>query len=112
MAVPFYYDFTYYRGDSLTFYVFPIDKEGNPIDLDAYDAVFTIANARGPDPAFSITATAVIDNTRIVCTIPPSVGAQLEGTSYVYDIQVNSGVENVYTYLTGNINVTLDVSEA
>jgi hypothetical protein len=32
------------------------------------------------------------------------------GVPYVYDVQVTSGAGEVYTYLTGNINVTEGVS--
>ncbi len=112
MAIPATFNIQYYRGDTYEFWINAKDNEGNELDLDAYTALFTIATERGPSPAFSTTATATIDGSRILCTISPAVGETLTAGPYVYDIQVKSGSTNVYTYLTGSISVSLDVSEA
>ena len=112
MAGPIYHDFKYYRGDTYTLVLRVKDGDLNPLDLTGWTPVFTIASARGPNPDFSITATASISGSIITCTIPPAVGQQLINSLYVYDIQVSNGSTNVYTYVTGNITVELDVSEA
>ena len=112
MALPATYDINYYRGDSYGFIINAKDIDGTELDLSLYTALFTIASARGPSPDFSTAATATIDGSQIICTISPTVGATLDGGPYVYDVQVKQGSSNVYTYLTGSINVTLDVSEA
>jgi hypothetical protein len=112
MALPATYDINYYRGDSYEFIINAKDIDGTELDLSAYTALFTIASERGPSPSFSTAATATIDGSQIICTISPTVGATLTSGPYVYDVQVKQGSSNVYTYLTGSINVTLDVSEA
>lgn len=112
MAIPATYNINYYRGDTTEFWIDVKDNEGNAVDLSAYTAKFIIASARGPAPAFSTSASATIDNSRILCTITPAVGATLTAGPYVYDVQVNLGSSNVYTYLTGNIYTTLDVADA
>lgn len=112
MAIPVFFDLNYYRGDTLIFYINAKDNEGNTIDLDGWTPLFTIASARGPNPSFSVSATASIAESIITCTLPPAVGEQLINNTYVYDVQVSNGSTNVYTYLTGNVYVTLDVSEA
>lgn len=112
MALPATYDINYYRGDTYSFTIAAKDNEGNPLDLSAYTALFTIASSRGASPTFSTAATATIDGSSILCTISPTVGASLTAGPYVYDVQIKQGSTNVYTYLTGSISVTLDVSEA
>jgi hypothetical protein len=50
----------------------------------------------------------------IVCTIIPTLGNTLiAGTTYFYDVSVqkNDDAEEIYTLLTGNINVTADITE-
>lgn len=112
MATPANFDIHYYRGDTYTFYIVPTDTDGNELDLSSFTALFSIASARGPDPAFDVAASASIDGSRILCTISPTVGLQLVDAQYVYDVQVSSGPSEVHTYLTGNVYVTLDVTEA
>jgi hypothetical protein len=118
MAIPANYDIRYYRGDTYKFYIQPKDDQGNPISVSAYTAAFTIANYRGPEQnpgsptRVTYTATATCSGTTISCTIPPAIGAQLSSsTTYVYDVQIAAGGD-VYTYLTGNILVTEDVTGA
>lgn len=115
--IPANFDISYYRGDTYVFYINAKDNEGNDLDLSAYTPSFIIANYRGPDqggsnPRVAYTATASISGSRITCTISPTIGANLTAGPYVYDVQVANGSANVYTYLTGTISVTLDVSGA
>ena len=117
MSLPATKNMTYYRGDTLEFSIRPLDSEGAAIDLSAYDATFTIATARGAAPSFSLVADAVIVANVINCTITPDDGATLSsGTSYVYDVEVGNPVggpyTTVYTYVTGTMTVTDDVSNA
>lgn len=112
MALPATYDINYYRGDKYQFIINAKDQEGNDLDISAYTALFTIASSRGPTPSFSTSATASISGSQITCTISPTIGATLTAGPYVYDVQIKNGSANVYTYLTGSISVTLDVSEA
>lgn len=113
MALPATFDIYYYRGDTYTFYLNVKDSEGNLVDLEAggYDALLTIATSRGANPSSSWVLTPTIASSQVTCTITPAVGLQLDEGPYVYDVQVSDG-SNVYTYLTGNIYITLDVSEA
>lgn len=113
MAIPASYDINYYRGDTYEFWIDVKDNDGVDVDLSAYTAKFVIASARGASPSYSVNATASIDGSRILCTITPAIGAALPiDTALVYDVQVNSGTTNVYTYLTGNLYMTLDVADA
>lgn len=114
MAFPGTYNFSYYKGDTFDFIINPKNPNGTAFDLTDYDSsLFTIATERGNPSAVVATATASVDasESRIVCEIPPSVGIQLSGTSYVYDIEIeDTSASTVYTLLTGTITVTQDVS--
>lgn len=116
--MPASYNLEYYRGDTLRFYLNVKDSNGAPLNLSGYSAVFTVATGRGstpPDPGggfpTSVVCQATILGSQITCTISPTNGNNMRaGVPYVYDVQVTSGAGEVYTYLTGNINVTEGVS--
>lgn len=118
--LPASFDIQYYRGDTYTFYINVKDANGTPVDLEAggYTGAFTIANYRGPEDLdigalVAYNGSITIDAAQIICTITPTLGAQLVAGPYVYDIQVEdvSG-DNVFTYLTGNVYVTMDITGA
>jgi hypothetical protein len=119
--MPATYNLEYYRGDTLKFYLNVKDGDGSPTSLSGASVVFTVATGRGssrPDPGggfpTSVACTATITdppNGRIECIITPSHGTDLKaGVAYVYDVEVTKTASEVYTYLTGNINVTEGVS--
>jgi hypothetical protein len=114
MALPGTYNFNYYKGDTFDFIVNPKNPNGTAFNLTEYDSsLFAIATERGNPAALVAYASASIDasQSRIICKIPPSVGVQLSGTSYVYDIEIeNISASTVYTFLTGTITVIQDVS--
>lgn len=120
MAFPGNYNISYYKGDTYEFNIYPKDSNGQPFNLTGYVANFTIATSRGPNPALSVQAYAVIpsDAASVRCAILPSDSAELvAGTTYVYDIEIVKEDEElpyplVYTLLTGNISVTGDVTGA
>jgi hypothetical protein len=112
MAFPATYNIAYYRGDQFDFVINPKNPNGTTFALDGYSALFIIASERGNPASFvafgSASVNTALDN--VTCKISPTVGNQLSGTSYVYDIQVsNSSTSAVYTLLTGDINITQDV---
>lgn len=114
MAFPGTYNFSYYRGDTFRFNIFP--KQGNtPFDLTDYTADFTIADSRGSG-ATQYTATTTVDSTQdlVVCEITPATGRNLApGTNWVYDVQItNSNSGTIFTILTGNITPTDDITGA
>jgi hypothetical protein len=126
MAFPSTYNFSYYKGDTFEFKIYPKNSNGSAFDLTTYalsavppgdGAKFTIATSRGASGvANRVTASAVIslsDNS-IVCTITPANGNQLlANSSYVYDVEISKGSgTTVFTLLTGNISVTDQVSGA
>lgn len=118
MALPASFDIYYYRGDTYSFYLNVRDAEGNPLDLEAenYQGLFTIAKYRGPEteesgPKEETTGTVLVIGSQLQCTIPPATGANLTNGPYVYDVQVKKSADYVYTYVTGNIYVTLDVGD-
>jgi hypothetical protein len=114
MAFPATYNFNYYRGDTYDFIINPKNPNGEPFDLTNFNsALFVISTARGTAGTSVGSGSAQIDlsNDRIVCEITPTVGSQLSGASYVYDVEiVDSSSSTVYTLLTGNISVTQDVA--
>lgn len=121
MAFPGTYNFSYYRGDTLSFNVFPKDSSGAVFSLEEYvyekSPAFTISTARGdagiPDQ-IKCFAEISDDFTHIVCTIRPEDGEKMQaGVSYVYDIEISrpsSPYDIVHTLLTGNISVTDQVT--
>lgn len=119
MAFPGTYNFSYYKGDTLEFRVYPKDSTGAAFDLTGYDnltsPIFTIATTRGAESTISAYAEVVGSGSDayILCTIRPEDGDQLTaGTSYVYDIEINKTGDNydyIFTILTGTITVTEQV---
>lgn len=119
MSFPGTYNFSYYKGDTLEFRVYPKDSSGSAFDLTGYDnltsPIFTIATSRGAESTTSAYAEIVGSGTSayILCTIRPEDGDELNaGTQYVYDVEINKTGDNydfIYTILTGNITVTEQV---
>lgn len=113
MAFPSTYDFNYYRGDTAQFVARPKNaNDGSFFELTDYSASFTIADQRGAEGT-QYDADAVVNETTdiVTCTISPTVGRQLAAGTYVYDVQIDNGVE-IYTLLTGTITVTDDITGA
>jgi hypothetical protein len=126
MAFPGTYNFSYYKGDTFTFVIYPKTSTGSAFDLTSYTedqggngASFTVADARGSAGAssqLSGTATISLDDNSITCTLTPDIGSQLDAnTSYVYDVQIDKGSgasATVFTLLTGSISITDQVTGA
>lgn len=117
MAFPGTYNFTYYKGDTLEFKIYPKTTGGTPFALNDYTVSFNIATQRGLDSASQVNAYSAIssDNTHVVCVITPSDGNQLTAnTPYVYDVEIRypdaPEYPKVYTLLTGDITVTEQVT--
>lgn len=112
MAFPGLYNFNYYRGDTNQIVVRPKTANGESFALSGYTAQYTIATARGSSGTqYSATATIDSVNDLITCTISESTGRSLAAGTYVYDVEIDNGIE-VYTVLTGNITVTDDITGA
>jgi hypothetical protein len=126
MAFPGTYNFSYYKGDTFTFVIYPKTSTGSAFDLTSFaidqggnGATFTVASARGSagvSSQLSGSATISLDDDSITCVLTPDVGAQLDAnTSYVYDVQIDKGSGSsatVYTLLTGSITITDQVTGA
>lgn len=135
MAFPGTYNFTYYKGDTFEFRVYPKTADGNPFSLSpfVYDhdtdettidfdsAVFAFAEVRGGDSAtgyHKCYAKISNDQTYITCAIRPEDSAYLNPTkTYVYDVQVSkpSGGGDypiVITLMTGTISITDQVTSS
>jgi hypothetical protein len=112
MAFPGTFNFNYYRGDTDQFVIRPKTPNGGSFDLTGYSADFFIATSRGSSGT-QYEADAVVNETTdiVTCTIEPSVGRALVPGTYVYDVQINNGLQ-IYTLLTGTISVTDDISGA
>lgn len=120
MAFPGTFNFSYYKGDTYEFKVYPKNINGSTYDLSSYTSTaFTISTARGSEGvANQVVCTSEISSTDdyVLCTIKPANGGTLlAGTSYVYDVEISKTVEGspvVHTLLTGSIEVTDQVSGA
>ena len=120
MAFPGTLNFSYYKGDTYEFKVYPKNVNGSTFDLSTYTtSSFTISTTRGSaGVASQIACTAVISETDdyVLCTIKPANSATMNaGTTYVYDVEISkvvSGAPVVHTLLTGSIDVTDQVTGA
>lgn len=112
MAFPGTYNFNYYRGDTNQFIIRPKNANGESFNLTGYTADYFIANRRGATGT-QYEANAVVDtvNNIVTCTITPSVGRQISAGTYVYDVQIDNGIQ-IYTLLTGTVTVTDDITGA
>lgn len=117
MAFPGTYNFSYYRGDTLEFKIYPKTTSGSPFSLEDYNVSFSIATQRGLPANQQINAYATVsnDNSFVTCVITPSDGALLTaGTPYVYDVEIrnlsSADYPKVYTLLTGDISVVEQIT--
>lgn len=116
MAFPGTYNFNYYAGDTYSFIIEPKTSNGAVFDLTGYTPKFAIATARNTDAIVlstddaELTATVDAGNEFLTCTILPTPGGTLTGTTYYYDVQIDDGAGIIYTLLTGIITVTQDIS--
>jgi hypothetical protein len=117
MAFPGTYNFSYYRGDSLEFKIFPKLEDGSKFDLTNYSAKFTAASKRGTGAGVTqvpLTNPVIsISEGSITCLITSDLGRDLvAGTPWVYDIQIQKTVTpaRTLTILNGTITVTEDIT--
>jgi hypothetical protein len=113
MTFPGTYNFPYYLGDTYTFVLHPKNSDGTPFDLSGYTAKFFIADRRGV-LGVQHEAQAIVDsvNSKITCTILPGVGRSLSAGSFLYDVEIKAGIENILTIATGSISITSDIAGA
>jgi hypothetical protein len=115
MAFPATYNISYYQGDLYQFAIRPKTSAGDAYGITAstHDAFFYISTARGGSAGDTLTASAVVGTNLVTCTINPSVGGGLvAGTTYYYDVSIQNktNANEIYTLLTGTINVTEDIT--
>jgi hypothetical protein len=119
MAFPGTYNISYYRGDTFELLVYPKAPGGVPFPLDDYFVKFTIATQRGSDAGITrINGFAEKQGDgSILCAITPSNGAEMNASSYVYDVEifkpqeVGDSYPVVHTILTGSISITEQVTQ-
>lgn len=122
MAFPGTYNIAYYKGDTFEFLINPKDTTGAPFNLTGYgDPRFTISNYAGPEQTPSTPTkisiegfASTVDNTYIKCAITPDNALNMTaGTTYVYDVEISkpgTDYDYIYTFLSGNISTTEQVS--
>lgn len=116
MPFPATFNIAYYQGDRYEFVIRPKANNGDPFNLTGYSGLFTVATTRGNPNAIVGTAQSASVNANagtVTCVIQPSFGRTLTGSSYVYDVEITASASsgsNVYTLVTGNINVTRDIT--
>jgi hypothetical protein len=114
MSIPKEYDFNYYAGDLYQLVLYPRNEDGSQYDLSNHTSLFTVATERGNPEAevFSASVQLSASPSRMIVTITPEFGSLLDEPSYVYDIELVdlSDPEEVYTFVTGNINVQQQVT--
>lgn len=113
---PATYNFAYYQGDRHEFVLRPKQANGQAFDLSGYDGLFTVATSRGNTEAIvGSSQTASVDSTAgtVTVVIEPEFGTTLTGNSYLYDVEISASASsgsNVFTLVTGTINVTRDIT--
>jgi CTP-dependent riboflavin kinase len=128
MPFPGTYNFSYYKGDTYEFKIYPKNSDGTAFDLTSFADTESEDNARffvstergisGLENQIECSAQIVseLEETYILCTITPGQGASMNaGTSYVYDVEIRKILEEtpyVLTLVTGNIAVTDQVTGA
>lgn len=118
MAFPGTRTIDYYKGDTYEFRVYPKNSDGSAFSLANYSVRFAFAESRGGRGVASYheAHSEIVDNLYILCAIKPGDSSYLTaGTTYVYDVEITkvaSPYDQVHTVLTGNINVTDQISEA
>jgi CTP-dependent riboflavin kinase len=128
MPFPGTYNFSYYKGDTYEFKIYPKNSDGTAFDLTSFADTETEDNSRffvstergisGIENQIECSAQIVseLGETYILCTITPGQGASMNaGTSYVYDVEIRKILEAtpyVLTLVTGNIAVTDQVTGA
>jgi hypothetical protein len=120
MAFPGTFNFSYYKGDTYEFKIYPKDAAGNVFDLSDFTepSRFVISTSRGvTGVANQIEAFSQISENgdHILCAIRPADGSSMSANNrYVYDVSVEK-LQNEslgdqypisYTLLTGTITVT------
>jgi hypothetical protein len=126
MPFPGTYNFSYYKGDTYEFKIYPKNSDGTPYDLTSFadtelsdNSRFFIATERGLagiESQVECEAEIVLgaSDNYILCRISPGQGASLNaGTEYVYDVEVRrvqDDIPYVLTLITGRISVTDQVS--
>jgi hypothetical protein len=116
MSFPANFNIRYYKGDLYQFVIRPKTSAGDPFPISntTHTAFFYISSSRGGPAGNTIAAQAVIDNGNITATILPSVGNNLSSNvQYIYDVSIvkNTDLDEAFTLLTGNLNVTADITE-
>jgi hypothetical protein len=128
MPFPGTYNFSYYKGDTYEFKIYPKNSDGTAFNLSSFadtesddNARFFVATERGLSGVenqieCSAQIISELDETYILCTITPGQGASMNaGTSYVYDVEIRKLIETtpyVLTLVTGTISVTDQVTGA
>jgi hypothetical protein len=116
MAFPGTYNFSYYRGDTFEFKIFPKLENGAKFDLSNYSAKFTAAPRRGTGVSqitFSNPIINIIEGS-ITCLIDSDNGKLITaGPPWVYDIEIKKTITpaRTSTILTGTITITEDVTQ-
>lgn len=128
MAFPGTYNFSYYKGDTYEFKLYPKNSDGTAFNLSSFadtenedNARFFVSTERGlagveNQVECSAQIVSELGETYILCTITPGQGASMNaGTNYVYDVEIRKTVENtpyILTLVTGTITVTDQVTGA
>jgi len=128
MAFPGTYDFSYYKGDTYEFKIYPKNSDGTAFNLSSFadvppndNARFFVATERGLAGAenqieCSAQIVTELSDTYILCTITPGQGSSMNaGVPYVYDVEIRKTVEGspyVLTLVTGTITVRDQVTGA
>lgn len=128
MPFPGTYNFSYYKGDTYEFKIYPKNSDSTVFNLAPYADTETEDNARffvsterglaGVENQIECSAQIVseLGESFILCTITPGQGSSMNaGTAYVYDVEIRKMLEStpyVLTLVTGNISVTDQVTGA
>ena len=104
-----YQNITMIRGDTLSFNVEVIDKEGNPITADS--AFFTCKKAIVNEIVFQKSLNSGISQSDgLMCVrVAPEDTADIDQGRYYYDFQIGVG-NDVFTIMIGMLSIEQDIS--
>jgi hypothetical protein len=117
MAFPATYNISYFLGDLYQFAIVPKTAAGALYGItgSTHDGFFYIAPSRGGEASESFDGVITVGTNLITCSITPTVSLDMTvGTTYYYDVRVQNKTNSneVFTLLTGTINITNKVTDA
>lgn len=110
-AMPSNYDLSIYKGDAVKFTVTVKDSNGSAVDLTGYTAKASLkANYSDDSPVDFVCTISNAAGGVVSVYLSPSTSSSLSLSDYIWDFQLTEPSGDVRTYLTGDVQVTPEVT--